>query len=104
MTLRQAAQDVIDGRQAHKELEPISSDTKIARKCEVARSVVERVWAGLPTRLITDNDRLTVLSLKREQQRLLTIQRRNTLAIAAYRHGLATSAVRSELERMGVEV
>ena len=103
MTLRQAAQDVIDGRQARKEIEHISSDTKIARKCEVARSVVERIWAGLPTRLITDEDRQTILDLKREQQRLLTIQRRNTIEIAAYRHGLATSAVRSELERMGVE-
>ena len=82
MTLRQAAQDVIDGRQARKEIEHISSDTKIARKCEVARSVVD---------------------LKREQQRLLTIQRRNTMEIAAYRHGVAPSAVRSEIERMGVE-
>ena len=104
MTLRQAAQDVIDGRQARKELEPISSDTKIARKCEVARSVVERIWAGLPTRLITDEDRQTILGLKREQQRLLTIQRRNTLAIAAYRHSVTPAAVQAELERMGVEV
>ena len=103
MTLRQAAQDVIDGRQARKELEPISSDTKIARKCEVARSVVECIWVGLPTRLITDEDRQTILELKREQQRLLTIQRRNTMEIAAYRHGVTASAVRSELERMGVE-
>ena len=104
MTLRQAAQDVIDGRQARKEIEHISSDTKIARKCEVHRSVVARIWAGLPTRLITGKDRLTVLSLKREQQRLLTIQRRNTMEIAAYRNGVTASAVRSELERMGVEV
>lgn len=102
MTLRKAAQDVIDGRKARKELEPISSDTKIARKCEVARSVVERIWAGLPTRLIIDEDRQIILYLKHEQQRLLTIQRRNKIGIAAYRHNVTPSAVRCELERMGV--
>jgi len=104
MSLRQAAQDVIAGRQARKELEPISSDTKIARKCEVHRSVVERIWAGLPTRLVSDDERQVILDLKREQQRLLTIQRRNTLAVAAYRHGVTPSAVRVEVELMGVEV
>ena len=103
MSLRQAAQDVIDGRQARKEIEHISSDTKIARKCEVHRSVVARIWAGLPTRLLSDDERQVILDLKREQQKLLIIQRRNIVTIVAYRHGVTASAVRSELERMGVE-
>jgi hypothetical protein len=104
MSLRQAAEEVIQGRQARKEMKYISSNAKIAKKCEVGRSVVERVLLGLPTRLATDEDRGRILALKAEHHRLLTIQRYNALPISAYRHGFTPSQIRAELQRMGVEL
>jgi hypothetical protein len=104
MSLRQAAEEVIQGRKARKEMKYISSNRKIAKKCDIDVTVVERILLGLPTRFADDNTQRTVLILKAEYQKLLTTQRRNALAIVAYRHGFTPSQVLAELERMGVEL
>jgi hypothetical protein len=104
MSLRQAAEEVIQGREARKGMKYISSNRKIAKKCDIDVTVVKRILDGLPTRFADENTRRTVLTLKAEHQKLVAIQQRNSLAIVAYRRGFTQSQIRAELERMGVEL
>jgi len=78
MTLRQAAEQFIEGRKALRDLQGISSDRKIGRKLEIHYETVVRAYTGLPTRLSADDIRYCVM-LKQEQQRLRKLQRESTL-------------------------
>jgi len=103
MTLRQAAEQFVEGRKALRELQEISSDRKIGKKLEIHYQTVVRAYTGLPSRLSADDLRLCV-ALKQEQQRLRTVQRESTLPRLAMKYGERKIDIVAELERMGVEV
>ena len=103
MTLRQAAEQFVEGRKALRELQGISSDRKIGKKLEIHYQTVVRAYTGLPSRLSAEDLRLCV-ALKTEQQRLRKLQRESTLPRLAMKYGERQIDIVAELERMGVKV